>query len=270
MSVWEQAGWPALQATLFTWAVTAAGSALVFVLPMDQTATQKRILDGMLGFAAGVMTAAAFWSLLSPAIAFAGESTSVWRWAPAVPVALGFGLGGGFLWYTDVWLERNGLDGAAASLDIMVRGFLPATNNGAAAGAAATTVAMAGGGAVTTPPGSPVGKSSKRDSLTRRASGARGMFNSPGGVAVRSHSDVENGGGRLSPGAPLYEKSPTDEKLDKRHGVFANERNPRSRRIWLLVIASESEGAEWGCFWLVCAPVKTPPRWTALTHSPTD
>ncbi len=51
----------ALFATLFTWAVTAAGSALVFTFKT----INQRILNLMLGFAAGVMIAASFWSLLS-------------------------------------------------------------------------------------------------------------------------------------------------------------------------------------------------------------
>ena len=52
----------ALMATLFTWGVTAAGAALVFF-----TKTVKaKVMDSMLGFAAGVMIAASFWSLLAP------------------------------------------------------------------------------------------------------------------------------------------------------------------------------------------------------------
>ena len=53
----------ALMATLFTWGVTALGAAAVFLFKrMD-----KNALDAMLGFAAGVMTAASYFSLLSPA-----------------------------------------------------------------------------------------------------------------------------------------------------------------------------------------------------------
>ncbi|KFD57957.1 hypothetical protein M514_01190 [Trichuris suis] len=54
----------ALLGSLFTWAVTALGSAFVFLLKP----TSKIILDASLGFSAGVMTAASFWSLLDPAI----------------------------------------------------------------------------------------------------------------------------------------------------------------------------------------------------------
>src|SRR5688572_21119224 len=58
---------PVLQALLagaFTWAVTALGAALVLVTRRMSDA----LLDAMLGFAAGVMIAASFWSLLVPAI----------------------------------------------------------------------------------------------------------------------------------------------------------------------------------------------------------
>ncbi|MBM3334161.1 ZIP family metal transporter [Candidatus Sumerlaeota bacterium] len=85
--------WQALLATLFTWFVTALGAALVFVF---RTANRKA-LDGMLGFAAGVMTAASFWSLLAPAIEMA-EKSALPAWVPA---AIGFLLGGAFLWCVD-------------------------------------------------------------------------------------------------------------------------------------------------------------------------
>lgn len=79
----------ALLATLFTWGLTAAGAALVF--PMRQPS--RRLLDTMLGFAAGVMIAASYWSLLAPAI----EMTNG-RWLPA---AVGFLAGGAFLRIVD-------------------------------------------------------------------------------------------------------------------------------------------------------------------------
>ena len=56
-------------ATLFTWAVTAAGAALVFFTK----AVNQKIMDSMLGFAAGVMIAASFWSLLAPGIEMAEQ-----------------------------------------------------------------------------------------------------------------------------------------------------------------------------------------------------
>ena len=83
----------ALFATLFTWAVTALGSGMVFFF---KTINQK-VLNSMLGFAAGVMIAASFWSLLEPAIQMAEES-GVTSWIPAV---VGFLSGGIFLLAVD-------------------------------------------------------------------------------------------------------------------------------------------------------------------------
>ena len=54
----------ALIATLFTWLMTAAGAATVFLVAK----VQRRFLDIMLGFTGGVMLAASFWSLLAPSI----------------------------------------------------------------------------------------------------------------------------------------------------------------------------------------------------------
>ncbi|MDW8800471.1 ZIP family metal transporter [Clostridium sp. A1-XYC3] len=80
-------------ATLFTWFVTALGSALVFIFKT----LNRKILNGMLGFAAGVMIAASFWSLLAPAIEMAEDANMV-AWVPAV---IGFLSGGAFLWLVD-------------------------------------------------------------------------------------------------------------------------------------------------------------------------
>lgn len=83
----------ALFATLFTWGVTALGSAMVFFFK----SINKKVLNSMLGFAAGVMIAASFWSLLLPAIEMAEASGSI-SWVPAV---VGFLCGGGFLYLID-------------------------------------------------------------------------------------------------------------------------------------------------------------------------
>ena len=83
----------ALFATLFTWAVTALGAAMVFFFKT----INKKILNSMLGFAAGVMIAASFWSLLSPAIELA-ESQGTNPWIPAL---VGFLSGGGFILLID-------------------------------------------------------------------------------------------------------------------------------------------------------------------------
>lgn len=85
--------WQAFLATCFTWFVTALGASLVFFFKN----VNRKFLDGMLGFAAGVMIAASFWSLLSPSIEMA-EANGVIAWLPA---AVGFLLGGLFLWVID-------------------------------------------------------------------------------------------------------------------------------------------------------------------------
>ncbi len=78
-----------LLATSFTWFVTAVGAALVFLLK----GMNRKIFDGMLGFAAGVMLAASYWSLLSPAIELSAKQELI----PWIPVAIGFLLGGIFI-----------------------------------------------------------------------------------------------------------------------------------------------------------------------------
>ena len=83
----------ALIATLFTWFLTTLGAGLVFFFKR----INRKALDGMLGFAAGVMSAASYWSLLAPAIEMAEES-SLPAWIPAT---VGFLLGGLFLWTVD-------------------------------------------------------------------------------------------------------------------------------------------------------------------------
>lgn len=94
----------ALIATLFTWFVTALGAGIVFLFKT----INRKILDGMLGFAAGVMIAASFWSLLAPAIDMAKESSTP-GWIPA---AVGFLAGGLFLLIIDKTLPHlhNGFD----------------------------------------------------------------------------------------------------------------------------------------------------------------
>lgn len=83
----------ALLATLFTWFVTALGASLVFFFKT----IHRKVLDGMLGCAAGVMIAASFWSLLAPAI----EMTELAGGTPWVPAVVGFLSGGLFLWSVD-------------------------------------------------------------------------------------------------------------------------------------------------------------------------
>lgn len=98
--------------TLFTWFMTSLGAAAVFV----RSEIPRRGLDGMLGFAAGVMLAASYWSLLAPSIELSAGLAG-FAWAPA---ALGFALGGAMVWGADKVLphlhlfvpkpEREGLE----------------------------------------------------------------------------------------------------------------------------------------------------------------
>ncbi|MEW6002241.1 MAG: ZIP family metal transporter [Nitrospirota bacterium] len=76
-----------LLATCFTWLMTALGAAGVFM----SKDLGRRVLDGMLGFAAGVMVAASFWSLLVPAIEMS-RGKDIPEWFPAVAGFLGGGL----------------------------------------------------------------------------------------------------------------------------------------------------------------------------------
>lgn len=94
----------ALLGTLFTWGLTAAGAALVFVF----SSRQKRILDGSLGFAAGVMLAASYWSLLAPAIEMAEDSGKYGSFA-FLPVAVGFTLGAAFVYFADLAMPLLGV-----------------------------------------------------------------------------------------------------------------------------------------------------------------
>jgi len=83
----------ALIGTLFTYGVTALGASMVFFFKT----ISKKVLDGMLGFAAGVMIAASFWSLLAPSIDMAEQMGMI----PWVPPVLGFLAGGAFLRLVD-------------------------------------------------------------------------------------------------------------------------------------------------------------------------
>lgn len=94
----------ALIATMFTWAMTAAGAAIVL---FTKTVNQK-VMDSMLGFAAGVMIAASFWSLLAPGLEIA-ENLGHTPWLTA---ATGFMGGGLFMRLIDKFLPHlhPGLD----------------------------------------------------------------------------------------------------------------------------------------------------------------
>jgi len=88
----------ALMATLFTWGVTAAGATLVL---FTKTINPK-LMDSMLGFAAGVMIAASFWSLLAPGIEMAQQMGNT----PWLTAAIGFMGGGIFMRLIDKFLPH--------------------------------------------------------------------------------------------------------------------------------------------------------------------
>ncbi|MEX2445091.1 MAG: ZIP family metal transporter [Alkalispirochaeta sp.] len=88
----------AVIATFFTWGVTAFGAAFVF--PFKNVS--RSVLDAMMGFAAGVMIAASFWSLLAPAITMAEETYR----NPWIPAVAGFLLGGAFMLGVDKMLPH--------------------------------------------------------------------------------------------------------------------------------------------------------------------
>lgn len=88
----------ALIATLFTYFLTALGASIVFFFKN----ISKNIMDAMLGFAAGVMTAASFFSLLAPAIEHA-ESLNMTPW---LIITIGFFSGGLLLFLSDKIFNR--------------------------------------------------------------------------------------------------------------------------------------------------------------------
>jgi zinc transporter, ZIP family len=90
--------WQATLAGCFTWGVTALGASGVLL----RRSFPRSLLDAMLGFAAGVMIAASFWSLLAPSIRMA-EAQGNPGWLPA---AVGFSLGTAFLWATSQMLPQ--------------------------------------------------------------------------------------------------------------------------------------------------------------------
>ncbi len=88
----------ALIATTFTWGVTALGALVVcFFKTMN-----GKFLNTILGFSAGVMIAASFWSLLAPAIELSEELDYVVWLLPM----LGFIVGGLFVLLSDTFLDK--------------------------------------------------------------------------------------------------------------------------------------------------------------------
>ncbi len=81
-----------LLATVFTWGITAVGASVVFLFREPS----RKLIDGMLGFSAGIMLSASIFSLLNPAIEMTKNRENFWL----IPSA-GFLLGGLFIWALD-------------------------------------------------------------------------------------------------------------------------------------------------------------------------
>jgi len=93
----------ALIGTLFTWFLTMLGAGVVFFFKK----INRKVLDGMLGFASGVMIAASFFSLLAPAVDMAEASgKSAWMIA-----GIGFLSGCLFLFAADKLLPHMHIEG---------------------------------------------------------------------------------------------------------------------------------------------------------------
>ena len=99
MRMLQSLGWAAL-GTGFTFLMTTLGAAMVFFFSGEP---KPRFQKTMLGFAAGVMTAASVWSLLLPAIDQAVADGAFPGWLPA---AAGMLLGVVFLAALDSLLPR--------------------------------------------------------------------------------------------------------------------------------------------------------------------
>lgn len=176
----------ALVGTLWTYFLTALGAAMVFFFK----SISKKVLNAMLGFAAGVMIAASFWSLLAPSIELAESVGQI----PYVPAVVGFLAGGAFLYLVDktlphlhMGLEVEKAEGVRTSLQRSVLLVLAITMHnipeglavgvafGAAAGGQVPGAGIAGAIALTIgiglqnfPEGAAVSIPLRREGLSRR------------------------------------------------------------------------------------------------------
>ena len=85
--------------TLFLFAMTTLGAATVFLFVREP---RERLRRWLLGFAAGIMTAASVWSLLLPAM----DRAAAQGLPPWLPAVAGTGAGALFLWGLDALLPR--------------------------------------------------------------------------------------------------------------------------------------------------------------------
>lgn len=84
---------------IMTWLITALGASVVFLFKK----VNKNLMDGMLGLSAGVMLAATFWSLLSPALEMATELKLI----PWLTISLGIIAGGILLFLGDKFFSHQ-------------------------------------------------------------------------------------------------------------------------------------------------------------------
>lgn len=88
----------ALIATIFTWGITALGALVVCFFKN----INRKVLDTILGFSAGVMIASSFWSLLEPSIDLSNQLGYIEWMLPAI----GFIAGGLFVLLSDRFLDK--------------------------------------------------------------------------------------------------------------------------------------------------------------------
>ena len=88
----------ALIATLFTYSITTLGAAIVLFIKK----INKNFMDGMLGFSAGIMIAASFFSLIMPAINMS-ENLKLIPW---IVLTIGFLSGGILLFIGDKIFDK--------------------------------------------------------------------------------------------------------------------------------------------------------------------
>ena len=182
MRMLQSLGWAAL-GTGFTFLMTTLGAAMVFFFSGEP---KPRFQKTMLGFAAGVMTAASVWSLLLPAINQAVEESRFPGWLPA---AAGMLLGVAFLaaldsllphlWRVSEQGRQNILLMTAITLHNVPEGmavglaFALAANGENLAGAAALAMGI---GIQNLPEGAAIALPLRQEGLTRRRAFAVGTM----------------------------------------------------------------------------------------------
>jgi len=109
----------ALLGTLLTWGLTALGAGLVVFV----RGNHRKTLDAALGFAAGVMIAASFWSLLAPAIELAENSGAYGNKGEFafIPIGFGFLLGSIFVYGCDKVISFLGISSSTMMVALTIQ-----------------------------------------------------------------------------------------------------------------------------------------------------